>query len=150
MYYSYMPKKKYLQILLSENQATLQESQTKNFSCYTENAIYRDDISNKILQWSIDGNEVPNSVLITNNYYDCATRASSSWPGAGQNENNQLCHYESRLQYQANLGDRRISCQAFQSDSFNEEISSNQINIFLTIGKLKNTYVHNIFFSREK
>ena len=113
----------------------------KNFSCYTENAIYRRDISNQILKWTIDGNEVPNSV-IKNNYYDCATLASSN-PGVGQNENNQLCHYESRLQYQAKLGDRRISCQAFQSDSFDEVISSNQINIFLTIGKLKHS------FSRE-
>ena len=113
-----------------EAEVTLQEFDEKEFTCTTEALVYKPANNAKIFKWTInDDDTFDQGTIFDEGYFDCTDA------GNAERENNQLCKHRSRLRYVATTGDKRIVCQAIQTDSFGELFESNINYISVTIGK---------------
>ena len=119
-------------ILSAQEEVTLQEFEEKEFTCTTETVVYKPGNSAKIFKWTInDDDSFEQGTIFDESYFDCTNT---------NRENNQLCKYRSRLRYVATSGDKRIGCQAIQTDSFGEVFESNINYVSVTVGNDIKTY----------
>lgn len=107
---------------------TLKENQMQEVKCSSTNAIFGPQQNDRIFGWSINGNIYFNNDhgVVNETKRNCATKSSFRLY-------DELCYYDSTLNYRAYEGDTILECFSTQTDSFGAVVIGNSATVEVTV-----------------